>query len=106
MRNYYFNPKRYDLAKVGRYKINKKLGQDQAFDQQTMTISDMVATIRYIVALHDGRTQARERPGRDRDQPGRHRPLRQPAHAHGRRAHPEPGSARAWPGWSAWSASG
>jgi DNA-directed RNA polymerase subunit beta len=56
LRNYYFNPKRYDLAKVGRYKINKKLGQDQPFDQQTMTISDMVATIRYIVALHDGRT--------------------------------------------------
>ncbi|HWJ65733.1 MAG TPA: DNA-directed RNA polymerase subunit beta, partial [Nocardioides sp.] len=55
LKNYYFNPKRYDLAKVGRYKINKKLGQDQAFDQQTMTISDMVATIRYIVALHDGR---------------------------------------------------
>jgi DNA-directed RNA polymerase subunit beta len=25
--NYYFNPKRYDLAKVGRYKINKKLGR-------------------------------------------------------------------------------
>ncbi|WP_141015370.1 DNA-directed RNA polymerase subunit beta [Nocardioides sambongensis] len=56
LKNYYFNPKRYDLAKVGRYKINKKLGQDQAFDQQTMTISDMVATIRYLVALHDGRT--------------------------------------------------
>ena len=56
LRNYYFNPKRYDLAKVGRYKINKKLGENQAFDQQTMTIADMVATIRYIVALHDGRT--------------------------------------------------
>ncbi len=27
--NYYFNPKRYDLAKVGRYKINKKLGTDR-----------------------------------------------------------------------------
>ncbi|NYI99727.1 DNA-directed RNA polymerase subunit beta [Nocardioides thalensis] len=57
LKNYYFNSKRYDLAKVGRYKINKKLGQDQAFDQQTMTISDMVATIKYIVALHDGRTE-------------------------------------------------
>ncbi|MBU2694918.1 DNA-directed RNA polymerase subunit beta [Nocardioides sp. WV_118_6] len=57
LKNYYFNPKRYDLAKVGRYKINKKLGQDQPFDQQTMTISDMVATIRYIVALHDGRAE-------------------------------------------------
>ena len=33
LENYYFNPKRYDLAKVGRYKINKKLGLDLPFDQ-------------------------------------------------------------------------
>ncbi len=52
--NYYFNPKRYDLAKVGRYKINKKLGLTQAFDQQTLTVDDVVAAIKYIVALHDG----------------------------------------------------
>ena len=30
LNNYYFNPKRYDLAKVGRYKINKKLGLAEA----------------------------------------------------------------------------
>ena len=52
--NYYFNPKRYDLAKVGRYKINKKLGQDEAFDQQTLTYADIIAAIRYIIVLHDG----------------------------------------------------
>ncbi|MCL2542608.1 MAG: DNA-directed RNA polymerase subunit beta [Nocardioidaceae bacterium] len=57
LKNYYFNPKRYDLAKVGRYKINKKLGQHEAFDQQTQTIADMVATIKYLVGLHDGRTE-------------------------------------------------
>ena len=57
LNNYYFNPKRYDLAKVGRYKINKKLGLLEAFDQQTQTIDDIVAAIRYIVALHDGRTE-------------------------------------------------
>ncbi|GAA1478072.1 DNA-directed RNA polymerase subunit beta [Nocardioides aestuarii] len=55
LKNYYFNPKRYDLAKVGRYKINKKLGETEAFDQQTLTIADIVATIKYIVALHEGR---------------------------------------------------
>ena len=49
LENYYFNPKRYDLAKVGRYKINKKLGQTEPFDQQTLTIDDIVAAIRYIV---------------------------------------------------------
>ena len=52
LKNYYLNPKRYDLAKVGRYKVNKKLGQHEAFDQQTLTIDDIVATIRYIVQLH------------------------------------------------------
>ncbi|ABL80236.1 DNA-directed RNA polymerase subunit beta [Nocardioides sp. JS614] len=57
LNNYYFNPKRYDLAKVGRYKINKKLGLLEAFDQQTLTIDDVVAAIKYIVALHDGREQ-------------------------------------------------
>ena len=55
LKNYYFNPKRYDLAKVGRYKINKKLGLVEAFDQQTMTVADVVNAIRYIAALHDGR---------------------------------------------------
>jgi DNA-directed RNA polymerase subunit beta len=55
--NYYFNGKRYDLAKVGRYKINKKLGAQEAFDQQTLTIDDIVSTIKFIVALHDGKTE-------------------------------------------------
>ncbi|HJR90461.1 MAG TPA: DNA-directed RNA polymerase subunit beta, partial [Aeromicrobium sp.] len=55
--NYYFNSKRYDLAKVGRYKANKKLGTTEAFDQQTLTIDDMVATIKYLVALHAGETE-------------------------------------------------
>ncbi|MGY2873215.1 DNA-directed RNA polymerase subunit beta [Marmoricola sp. URHA0025 HA25] len=55
LQNYYFNPKRYDLAKVGRYKINKKLGTHEAFDQQTLTVDDIVATIRYIVELHAGK---------------------------------------------------
>ncbi len=53
--NYYFNGKRYDLAKVGRYKINKKLGTTEVFDQQTLTVEDIVSAIKYIVALHDGR---------------------------------------------------
>ncbi|MBA2464051.1 MAG: DNA-directed RNA polymerase subunit beta, partial [Nocardioidaceae bacterium] len=57
LENYYFNSKRYDLAKVGRYKINKKLGAQEAFDQQTLTIADIVSAIRFIVALHDGATE-------------------------------------------------
>ena len=56
LNNYYFNSKRYDLAKVGRYKINKKLGLVEAFDQQTLTVDDIVATIKFIVALHAEQT--------------------------------------------------
>jgi DNA-directed RNA polymerase subunit beta len=55
--NLYFNAKRYDLAKVGRYKINKKLGLDLPFSQGTLTEDDIVATIEYIVRLHAGETE-------------------------------------------------
>ncbi|GIH75908.1 DNA-directed RNA polymerase subunit beta [Planobispora longispora] len=54
LENLYFNPKRYDLAKVGRYKINKKLGVDSEITQGTLTEEDVVATIEYIVRLHAG----------------------------------------------------
>jgi DNA-directed RNA polymerase subunit beta len=52
--NLYFNPKRYDLAKVGRSKINQKLGLDGELTNSTLAIDDIVATIKYIVALHNG----------------------------------------------------
>ncbi len=52
--NLYFNPKRYDLAKVGRYKINKKLGVEAPLANSVLSINDIVASIRHIVALHNG----------------------------------------------------
>jgi DNA-directed RNA polymerase subunit beta len=51
--NFYFNPKRYDLAKVGRYKINRKLGIEAPLTDSVLTVDDIIATIRYLVALHD-----------------------------------------------------
>ncbi|MFI6523072.1 DNA-directed RNA polymerase subunit beta, partial [Spirillospora sp. NPDC050679] len=54
LENLYFNPKRYDLAKVGRYKVNKKLGLDLEMNQGTLTEDDIVATIEYLVRLHAG----------------------------------------------------
>jgi DNA-directed RNA polymerase subunit beta len=54
--NFFFNEKRYDLARVGRYKINRKLGLDQDLDVSVLTIDDIVQTIRYLLALHEGRT--------------------------------------------------
>ena len=52
--NLYFNAKRYDLAKVGRYKINRKLGLDAELSDSVLSVDDVVATIRYLVALHAG----------------------------------------------------
>ena len=52
--NLYFNPKRYDLAKVGRFKVNKKLGLDLDLGKSLLAIDDIVGTIRYLVALHKG----------------------------------------------------
>jgi DNA-directed RNA polymerase subunit beta len=52
--NLYFNPKRYDLAKVGRYKINKKLGLEQPLSAGTLTVEDIVKAIRFLVTLHAG----------------------------------------------------
>ena len=54
LHSYYFEPKRYDLAKVGRYKINKKLGLEAPFDEVVLTDDDIAATIEYLVALHAG----------------------------------------------------
>ncbi|MGI5201436.1 DNA-directed RNA polymerase subunit beta [Spirillospora sp. CA-108201] len=58
LENLYFNPKRYDVAKVGRYKINKKLGLDLDMNQGTLTEDDVVATIEYLVRLHAGEEEA------------------------------------------------
>ncbi len=55
--NLYFNPKRYDLAKVGRYKVNKKLGLDLPLRSSVLTVDDVVETIRFIVKLHAGETE-------------------------------------------------
>ncbi|MEU8353787.1 DNA-directed RNA polymerase subunit beta, partial [Streptomyces sp. NPDC048845] len=57
LENLYFNPKRYDLAKVGRYKVNKKLGGDAPLDAGVLTTEDVIATIKYLVKLHAGETE-------------------------------------------------
>ncbi|MDO1485334.1 DNA-directed RNA polymerase subunit beta [Rhodococcus rhodochrous] len=56
LENLFFKDKRYDLARVGRYKINKKLGLNtgQPIEASTLTEEDIVATIEYLVRLHAG----------------------------------------------------
>ena len=57
LNNLYFNEKRYDLAKVGRYKIGKKLGIEGQLSESVLRLEDIVATIKYLVALHEGLTE-------------------------------------------------
>jgi DNA-directed RNA polymerase subunit beta len=57
LENLFFKEKRYDLARVGRYKINKKLGlsaRPAEASSTTLTEEDVVATIEYLVRLHEG----------------------------------------------------
>ena len=49
-----FNPQRYDLARVGRYKVNKKLGLATEEEVKILTDEDIVATLRYLLALAAG----------------------------------------------------
>ena len=66
--NLYFNSKRYDLAKVGRYKLNKKLGLEAPLSSSTLSIDDIVATIKFLVTLHAGETSMKgRRDGHDID---------------------------------------
>ncbi len=51
----FFNPKRYDLGRVGRYKINQRLKVNVAPDHTVLTQEDFVAIIRYLLDLSEGR---------------------------------------------------
>ena len=50
----YFNAQRYDLARVGRYKINKKLELVSEESSRVLTSEDIIEAIRYLLALHAG----------------------------------------------------
>ena len=99
VRSLFFDPKRYDLTKVGRYKLNMRLGQNVSPDCRVLTTGDIVELIRRLVVLPGQAERARGLEGlrgrrdhhpahRDRARPRRVRALRQPAPAHRRRAHP------------------
>jgi DNA-directed RNA polymerase subunit beta len=58
LENLFFKEKRYDLARVGRYKVNKKLGLNAGtpITSSTLTPEDIATTIEYLVRLHEGQT--------------------------------------------------
>ena len=54
LENLFFKDKRYDLAKVGRYKLNKKLGLNSPISVGTLTEDDLISTVEYLLRLHEG----------------------------------------------------
>jgi len=54
LKNLFFDPRRYDMAVVGRYKVNKKLGLSIPVETRYLTIEDITTTIGYILKLIKG----------------------------------------------------
>jgi len=49
-----FSPRRYDLGKVGRYKLNRRLGLDVPIDQRTLTKEDLVQVVAHMILVNNG----------------------------------------------------
>ena len=49
LKSTYFEPKRYNLARVGRHKLNRKLGINVDPSQNTLSVTDIVATLKYLL---------------------------------------------------------
>ena len=53
LQNTFFDPRRYDLARVGRYKINKRLSRDLGVDTRVLTNEDLVQIIRVMIRINN-----------------------------------------------------
>jgi DNA-directed RNA polymerase subunit beta len=58
LKNLFFDPRRYDMAVVGRYKVNKKLGLNIPVETRYLTVEDITTTVGYILKLikNEGKT--------------------------------------------------
>ncbi|MDQ3622483.1 MAG: DNA-directed RNA polymerase subunit beta [Verrucomicrobiota bacterium] len=54
LKRLFFDPKKYDLGRVGRYKINQKLGIEVSLAERIMTKEDFIAAMKYLVGLRRG----------------------------------------------------
>ena len=54
LKRLFFDPKRYDLGRVGRYKVNQKLGLKVELEQRILESGDIVAATKYLVRLKRG----------------------------------------------------
>jgi len=51
LKRLFFDPKKYDLSRVGRHKLNAKLGVDVSLDTRVVTKEDFIAAIKYVIGL-------------------------------------------------------
>ena len=54
LQNLFFNPRRYDLGRVGRYKLNRRLDNEDQPDTRTLTDQDIVALLRMMIEINNG----------------------------------------------------
>jgi len=54
LKRVFFDPRRYDLGRVGRYKIQQKMGLDAKNDSRVLEKEDLIASIKYLVSLRRG----------------------------------------------------
>src|SRR5215203_1962151 len=54
LKRLFFDPKKYDLGRVGRYKINQKLGIDVDLGERIVTDKDFIGAIKYLISLRRG----------------------------------------------------
>ncbi|MBV8377400.1 MAG: DNA-directed RNA polymerase subunit beta, partial [Verrucomicrobia bacterium] len=54
LKRLFFDPKKYDLGRVGRYKINQKLGIDVDLAERTLTKEDFIGAMKYLITLRKG----------------------------------------------------
>jgi DNA-directed RNA polymerase subunit beta len=54
LKRIFFDGRRYDLGRVGRYKIQQKLGLDKSNQSRTLQVEDLVEAVRYLVNLRRG----------------------------------------------------
>jgi DNA-directed RNA polymerase subunit beta len=54
----FFNPKRYDLGDVGRYRLNKKLGLNIPLETLVLTKEDIIAIIKHLLEMRNGQRSA------------------------------------------------
>lgn len=56
--NLFFNPRRYDLGRVGRYKMNRRMSHEIAPDKRTLTKDDIIEMIRMMIRINNGMSTA------------------------------------------------